>query len=203
MGFYAEHLLPRLVDRALDTPACRRERARITHGLRGNVLEIGFGSGLNLPYYPAEVTRVLAVDPVRVGEKLAQERIRRCPAKVEFVGLDGQALPLPEASVDGVLSTWTLCTIPDPHRALAEIRRVLRPQGMFHFLEHGLAPEPRTARFQRLLNPLWRRIAGGCHLTRDIAGLVENAGFSLVDVRTFSLPRTPRAFGFMYTGVAT
>jgi len=137
MGFYDDQVLPRLVDLVLGRPM-QETRARVAAGLSGEVLEIGFGSGRNIPHLPAGVTRLLAVEPAAVGRKLAAPRIAAAPFMVEFIGDDGQALLLPDASVDHVLTTWTLCTIPDAEQALREIHRVLRPGGTLHFTEHGL-----------------------------------------------------------------
>ena len=161
MGFYEEQILPRLTDRVLRGQEAARLRARVTAGLSGEVLEVGFGSGLNMPYYPAAVTRVRAVDPSAVARKLAAERVATSTVPVEYIGADAQALPLADASVDHVVSILTLCTIPAVDRALAEIRRVLRPGGAFHFMEHGLSPDEAVARWQHRLTPLQRRVFGG------------------------------------------
>src|SRR5688572_13507333 len=142
MGFYEEHILPRAVDVLLSGKEFAKLRARVAADLTGEVLEVGFGSGRNVPYYPQAVKRVRAVDPATVGRKLAAKRVAASRVPIEYVGLDGEDLPLEDASVDHVLTTWTLCTIPDVPRALAEIRRVLRPGGALHFLEHGLSPDP-------------------------------------------------------------
>src|SRR4051812_1730011 len=142
MGFYEDQVLPRLIDKALGGKGFGRLRARAMKGLEGEVLEVGFGSGTNLPHYPAGVTKVLAIDPATVGRKLAAGRVAASPMPVEFIGLDGEHLPLDDASVDHALSTWTLCTIPDAGQALAELQRVLRPGGTLHFLEHGRSPDP-------------------------------------------------------------
>ena len=182
MGFYRERVLPRLVDRACGTASLRRWRAEVTAGLSGRVLEIGFGSGLNVDYYPAAIERVFAVEPSATAFRLAGPRISRSPVIVERVGLDGQSIPLPDDSCDSALCTFALCTIPDPDAALAEVRRVVRPGGQFHFLEHGLAPDPRVATWQRRFEPLQRRLAGGCQLTRDPVSLVQRAGFVIDDV---------------------
>lgn len=184
MGLYREHLLPRLVDRACGTRELRRWREQVTAGLSGAVVEIGFGSGLNMPAYPPEVTVVYAVEPAETARRLAEPRIAETAIEVRHVGLDGESIPLDDASCDGALSTFTLCTIPDVERALAEVRRVLRPGGRFHFLEHGLAPDDRVARWQRRLEPAQKLFAGGCHLTRDPARLVEAAGFELARVES-------------------
>jgi ubiquinone/menaquinone biosynthesis C-methylase UbiE len=201
MGFYDDQVVPRLTDVALGRPM-EEVRARVTAGLAGEVLEIGFGSGRNLPHLPAAVTRLLVVEPAAVGRTLAAPRIAAAPFPVEFVGDDGQALPVADAAVDHVLSTWTLCTIPDAEQALREIYRVLRPGGTMHFTEHGRSPRPRVARWQDRLNPAWGRIAGGCHLDRRIDDLVENSGLILKSVQTYPMGGTA-LIGFAYEGIAS
>ena len=201
MGFYEDQVLPRFVDIALSGKRFRELRAEVAAGLEGEVLEVGFGSGRNVPHYPSTVYRVRAVDPATVGRQLARKRVAASTVPVEYVGLDGQDLPLPEGSVDHVLTTWTLCTIPDVGRALGEIRRVLRPGGALHFLEHGRADDPGVARWQDRLTPLQRRIAGGCHLNRPIARLVTDSGLRISTLETFTLPG-PKTFGSMYRGMA-
>lgn len=202
MGFYRHHVLPRLVDLACGTPEMKRFRAEALTGLSGTVVEIGFGSGLNVPVYPDEVEKVYAVEPALTARKLAADRIAASPVEVEHVGLDGQSIPLPDDSCDSALSTFTLCTIPDVERALAELRRVLRPGGTFHFLEHGLAPDASVASWQRRIEPFQKRIADGCHLTRDPAALVAGAGFDLESVAT-RYASGPRPWSWMTLGVAT
>jgi SAM-dependent methyltransferase len=187
MAWYADHVLPRCIDLVLSLPRFRELRPRATAGLAGRVLEIGFGSGANLAFYPREVREVLALEPSRLARRLARGRLDRALVPVRFVGSSGESIPLADASVDAVLSTWTLCTIPDVGRALGEVRRVLRPGGAFHFLEHGLAPDARTARWQRRLTPLQRRIAGGCELDRPIRALVAGAGLGIEHMEEFSL----------------
>jgi SAM-dependent methyltransferase len=201
MGFYRDHILPRGVDWVMRREEFREPRRRAAAGLAGEVLEIGFGSGLNLPFYPPEVERILAVDPATVGRRLAASRLRECPLPVEFIGLDGESLPIPDHSVDAVLTTWTLCSIPDVARALSEVRRVLRPGGALHFVEHGLSPEPGLARWQRRLTPLQRLWAGGCRLDLPIDDLVRSAGFSIGHLETFYL-RGPRIAGWTFLGRA-
>ena len=142
MGVYRDHVVPRLVDVACGATGFDRWRARATEGLTGRVVEVGFGSGLNVPHYPPEVDVVLAVEPAAVARRLAEQRVAGCPVPVEHVGLDGQQLPLDDASCDAALFTFTLCTVPDPALALSEVHRVLRPGGTVHFLEHGLSPDP-------------------------------------------------------------
>jgi ubiquinone/menaquinone biosynthesis C-methylase UbiE len=201
MGIYQDRILPRLTDVAMSRREFTAIRARVSAGLRGEVLEIGFGSGLNVPHYPAAVTRVLAVGPAAAGRKLAAARVAASPVPVEYAGLDGQALPLEAASVDHVLTTWTLCTIPDPARALAEVCRVLRPGGSFHFAEHGRSPDARVAAWQDRLTPWQRRLAGGCHLNRPIGRLVAGSGLTLTRVENY-YAKGPRPFGYMYEGTA-
>jgi len=201
MGFYREQVLPRLVDRACRTASLASWRAEVTDGLEGRVVEIGFGSGLNLEHYPATVDIVLAVEPAAVARRLAVRRIASSRVAVEHVGLDGQSIPLPDASSDSALSTFTLCTIPDVHRALLELRRVIRPGGRFHFLEHGLAPEPGVAVWQHRLEPLQRRLADGCHLTRDIPALIVDAGFVIERVEQ-RYAKGPRPWTWFTAGVA-
>ena len=201
MGLYLDQILPRAIDLALRGGVFAGPRARAAAGLEGEVLEIGFGSGLNIPYYPAGLKRVLAVDPAAAGRKLAAKRAAACAVPVEYAGSDAQVLPVADASVDNVLSTWTLCTIPDAMRALAEIRRVLRPGGAFRFVEHGLAPDARVARRQQWITPLQRRAFGGCHLNRRIDQMVAAAGFELTRMDTYYM-KGPQALGYTFEGVA-
>lgn len=201
MGFYREHVLPRLIDRACAAADLTSWRADVTTGLHGRVVEIGFGSGLNLKYCPTTVEVVLAVEPAPVARRLAARRIAASQVTVEDVGLDGRAIQLADASADAALSTFTLCSIPDVERALAELRRVLRPGAVFHFLEHGLAADPEVVAWQRRLEPLQRRLAGGCHLTRDIPKLIVDAGFT-IDRLEQRYAKGPRPLAFFTIGVA-
>jgi ubiquinone/menaquinone biosynthesis C-methylase UbiE len=202
MGWYGDVVLPRILDRVLRSADFRQVRARVAADLDGEVLEIGFGSGLNVPHYPRGVTQVLAIDPAIAGRKLAAGRIAQSATPVVFAGLDAGRLPASDASVDHVLSTWTLCTVPDAAAALAEIRRVLKPGGSLHFAEHGRAPEPKVARLQRHLNPLQGRLFGGCHLDRPIDRLIADAGFELTRLDNYYL-RGSRAVGYTFEGIAT
>jgi ubiquinone/menaquinone biosynthesis C-methylase UbiE len=180
MGWYREQLVPRLVELTCGNPQMERWRARATEGLHGRIVEIGFGSGLNVPVYPAEVTEVLAVEPATVARDRAADRIAASHAAITHVGLDGQALPIDDHTCDGALSTFTLCTIPDVDAALRELRRVLKPGGELHLLEHGLSPDPGIAKWQRRIDPIEQKLADGCHLTRDPIALVTAAGFEVV-----------------------
>ena len=202
MGVYRDQILPRFTNVLLASREFGQVRERVASRLSGEVLEVGFGSGLNVPYYPPGVRRVQAVDPATVGRKLAAKRVAASPVSVEYIGLDGQDLPLESESIDHVLITWTLCTIPDVDAALLEIHRVLRSGGQMHFAEHGLSPDAKVATWQIRLNPIQQRWAGGCHLNRPIDQLVEKAGFDLTQLNNF-YARGPKSTGYMYEGVAT
>lgn len=203
MGIYREQILPRVIDKALGNEGIARYRREATEGLSGEIVEIGFGSGLNVPEYPPEVTRVHAVEPATVGRRLAAERVAASPIRVDWIGLDGRDLPLPDDSCDGALSTFTLCTIPDEGAALAELIRVVKPGGRIHLLEHGLARDDGVATWQRRLNPIQRRLGDGCHLDRDHTALVEAAGLAIDDVREWYAkgPRPMSAFYLLRTRV--
>lgn len=201
MGFYEQQVLPRFIDVVLGGAKMGKLRKRAMSGLSGSVLEIGFGSGTNVPYYPAEVERVYAVDPATLGRKLAAKRLHASSVPVEFIDLDGDRIPLEDASIDHALSTWTLCTIPDEEQALREIRRVLRPGGTLHFLEHGISDDAKVARRQRRVDGLQARVAGGCHLIRDHTEVLATAGFDDLNVATFTIAG-PKIMSFMYAGTA-
>jgi ubiquinone/menaquinone biosynthesis C-methylase UbiE len=201
MGFYERQVVPRFTDLVMSRRELTPIRARVAASLDGDVLEVGFGSGLNVPHYPPAVIQVRAVDPATIGRKLAAKRVASSSVPVAYVGLDGQALSLESASVDHVLTTWTLCSIPDVDRALGEIRRVLRPGGSFHFVEHGRSPDRNVAGWQDRLTPIQRRVAGGCHLNRPIDQLVISSGLELIRLETY-YAKGPRPFGYMFEGVA-
>ena len=180
----------------------REVRARVCSGLRGDVVEVGFGTGLNSPYYPSEVTRLYAVEPSQVSMRMARPRVEKNNVPMEPAGLSGERLDLPSERFDSVLSTWTLCTIPDVGAALAELHRVLKPGATFHFVEHGHAPEPGIARWQERIEPFWKPIAGGCHLTRQMSELIDQAGFIIDNLDTYYFTGELRPFGYTYEGRA-
>ena len=202
MGFYGDHVLPRIIDVACGMKSMDPLRERVCAGLRGEVVEIGFGSGLNVPFYPSAVTGVAAVEPADTGWRLAQKRTAASPVTVRRAGLDGQALALPDDSFDSALTTFSLCTIPDARAALLELRRVLKPGGSLHFLEHGLAPDEGVRRWQHRLEPVQKRLFGGCHLTRPVVDMLEEAGFTIAEVDVFYEKGAPKPLAAESLGVA-
>lgn len=200
-SWYEREVLPRVVELTCGGKGMAKFRSRATEGLEGRIVEVGFGSGLNAPVYPPEVTDVLAVEPSEVARERSARHTAHSTARIEFVGLDGARLDLDDASCDGALSTFTLCTIPDVRAALAELFRVVRPGGRFHFLEHGSAPDESVRVWQRRLEPIQRRVAGGCHLTRDAESLVREAGFEIVELDRRYVPG-PKPFAYFTQGKA-
>ena len=195
------HLLPRVTALSCSDRTTARWREQALAGVAGDVLEVGFANGTNLLHYPDSVRRVYAVEPSDVAWRKATKRIKAFGRPVERVGLDGAVLPLPDDSVDAVVSAYTMCTIPDLEGALGEMRRVLRPEGSLHFVEHGLSPDPEVAAKQRRWTPRWSKVAGGCHLDRDIPAMVEESGFNLSDLETFYMPGPAAARPFAWLSV--
>jgi len=201
-NWYERHVLPWLVDVACGVRPVRRQRQKVVPLARGRVLEIGIGTGLNLAHYDrSRVEQIVGLDPGLEMHPLARRRIRRAGLEVELVGLSAERIPYDDDSFDTVLVTYALCTIEDPRAALREMRRVLRPGGRLVFCEHGRAPEASVRRWQDRLTPMWARLAGGCHLNRDIPRLLQEAGFHSHDMQQMYLPG-PRALTFNYWGTA-
>ena len=203
MGLYREQVLPRFINVMLGNKEFAKVRSRALQGLHGDVVEIGFGSGLSVPLLPAEVTGLWGVEPEGVGWKLAHKRIDASNTPVVEAGLDGQKLDLESERFDGALSIMTLCTIPDAVAAMREVHRVLKPGGAFHFADHGASPDEKVARNQERFNGLEQKLAGGCHLNRDIRSIVEAGGFRIEELDNFYLAGTPKAVGYLYVGRAT
>ena len=202
MGWYADTVVPRVIDRALNTPEVGQIRARVCSGLSGEVLELGFGSGLNVQHYPRDVTAVTGVEPSDLAWRLAGPRLASAVVPVRRGGLDGQRLAFGDDSFDSAVSTFTLCTIPDAVLALQEVRRVLRPGGTVRFVEHGEAPDAGVRRWQARLDPLNTRLLAGCHMGRPIPSLLEAAGFAVQSLQTYYLPKSPRVSSAIYEGIA-
>jgi SAM-dependent methyltransferase len=205
MGLWGDRILPHVIDKACGMDDVRPLRERACEGLNGRVLELGFGSGHNCDLYPGTVTEVLAVEPSEVAWRMSAPRREAGTAVVTRAGLDGQLLAMPDNSVDSVLITFTLCTIPDADAALQEVDRVLKPGGSVHIAEHGLSPDARVARWQQRMDPLQQRLFGGCHLTRNPVALLADAGFEQADVDSDYLPGpgVVKPWQFGYAGSAT
>jgi ubiquinone/menaquinone biosynthesis C-methylase UbiE len=201
-SLYENQFLPRLIHVLGQGKEIRKLRREALAEAKGVVLEIGFGSGLTLPFYSNAVTRVLAVEPSMTARKLARKNIRRAPFPVEYVGLEGEKIALPDASVDTAVSILTLCTIPGVEQALKEISRVLKPGGAFLFLEHGASPDPRVRTWQNRLDPIQGKLFGGCHLNRPIAELVRGAGLQIDRLSNEYIKGMPRPMAYGYKGLA-
>jgi ubiquinone/menaquinone biosynthesis C-methylase UbiE len=201
VAFYRTHILPRLTHLAMRQEQLRPYRERVASVARGRVLEIGIGSGLNLPFYPDAVERVIGIDPSPGLLRLASRATRRTVLETDLIEGVAEDLPLEDNSMDCVVVSWTLCSVTNPDRVLAEIRRVLKPGGLFSFVEHGLAPDERVRQWQHWLTPVWSRCAGNCHLDRPTARLVERSGFRLDRIET-GYAQGPKPMTFMYEGVA-
>ena len=202
MGFYDSRVLPHIINLAMNTTAMKDERRRCLENVQGTVLEIGFGTGLNLPHYPRTVTKVVGIDPSETSARLARKRIAASPFPVEIIGLSAEKIPVSDASFESLVSTFTLCTIPDVAGALLEMRRALRPGGRLYFVEHGRATDPGVERWQERLNPLQQKVFGGCNLNRRISALIEQAGFEMERLENAYLKGAPKFGGFLYRGVA-
>lgn len=202
MGFYERYILPKLLDRTCGSKPVRKQREKVVPLAKGRVLEIGFGSGRNLPFYAGDsVEHVWALDPSRTAWEQAEEAAKAASFPVEFVEAGAEDIPLAERSVDTVLLTFSLCTIPEPESALREARRVLKSDGRLIFCEHGAAPDRAVRRWQNALNPVWKRLSGGCNLNRDIPALIQQAGFEVMEMSTMYIPG-PKFASFNYWGAA-
>ncbi len=203
MGLYSKYIFPRLLDWSLGTGPHKRERERALAPARGHVLEVGFGTGLNLPHYPPQVARLTAIEPERMLEDHVARRIEQAHMPVELKQLDASGhLPFDDDTFDTVVTTWTLCSIERVAPALAEIRRVLKPEGRYLFFEHGRSQDPGVARRQDLFNPIHKLMAGGCSLNRPIDQLIRSEGLNVIELDRYRLRDMPKGFGEMYRGVA-
>ncbi|TMA61690.1 MAG: class I SAM-dependent methyltransferase [Deltaproteobacteria bacterium] len=202
MGFYADHIFPRLMDWTLRGPVQQSERGKALQSVRGDVLEVGFGTGLNLRHYPPGVTRLTAIDVADMLQLRVARRIAAVPFPVERAQLSGDELPFPDGRFDCVVTTFTLCSIKDPVAALRQIRRVLKPEGTYVFLEHGRSDDERVARRQDFFNPLQRRVACGCNINRRIDALIREAGLEVRGLERYALGGIPRIMAEMYRGTA-
>ncbi len=202
MGFYDRYVLPWVLHLAMKKKDVALWRQRVVPAARGRVLEVGIGSGLNLPVYSPAVEAVWGLDPSAELLRMARKAAGTAPFAIELVNQSAEEIRFDDRHFDSVVTTWTLCSIPDPMQALGEMRRVLKPDGELHFIEHGLAPEPRVARWQRRLGPLWGRVSGGCNLDRDIERIIRGAGFHITQLETGYLLAGPRPLTYHYTGRA-
>lgn len=202
MGLYRRHVFPWVLELVMNQRMFRKLRREALAPAAGRVLEVGFGTGINLPYYPPGVARVVGVDSNPGVSRLAARRAAASQVEVEHHALSAESLPFDDAGFDTVVSTFTLCSIPDLQQALSEVRRVLKPGGEFLYLEHGLSPDPAVARWQRRINPAWKVVGDGCHLDRDPTAELRRAGFGIDRVRNFYLPQGTKWAGYMYLGAA-
>jgi ubiquinone/menaquinone biosynthesis C-methylase UbiE len=202
MSFYQDRILPHLINLSMRNSDLVPYRKRIIAAAEGRVLEVGIGSGLNLPLYGSVVREIIGLEPSPKLVAMAKRAARESSSPVTFIEGSAEAIPLERHDIDTVVTTWTLCTIPEAMQALAEMRRVLKPGGQLLFVEHGLAPEQNVRKWQDRVTPLWKRIGGGCHLNRPIRSLIENAGFGITALENSYLPKAPRMMGYLYEGRA-
>ena len=203
MSFYEDRILPHIIDCACSMGQLMKLRSQVVPHARGRVLEVGMGSALNLEFYnPDQVEMVYGLEPSGGMRRKAQPNLARSPVKVEWLELPGEKIPLEDHSVDTVLLTFTLCTIPDWHAALQQMKRVLKPGGELLFLEHGESPHDSTRKWQHRVTPGWKKLAGGCHLNRNIADLIRQAGFEILELENLYIPKAPKIAGYIYKGRA-
>ena len=203
MGFYDKYILPKFLNCACGTKPINYQREKIVPLAKGIVLDIGIGSGLNIPFYnKSNIDHLYGLDPSEELLKIAKHLAKKNELEIEFLQCGAEAIPLPDQSIDTVLITYTMCTIPDIKLSNSEIMRVLKPEGQLLFCEHGLAPDKNIAKWQRRINPIWSKIAGGCNLNRDIPKLITSSGFKISNMEEMYLPSTPKFAGYNYWGVA-
>jgi len=203
LGFYDNHILPHIINVACGGKPVSKQRQKIVPQAEGRVLEIGMGSGLNIPFYDTDkVELVWGLEPSEGMRKKARSRVEAAPFDLHWLGLPGEQIPLDQNSADTIVLTYTLCTIPDWKTALLQMRRVLKPGGKLLFSEHGQAPDQAVRKWQDRIDPLWSKIAGGCHLNRDIPALLTEGGFTIKQIDTLYMPSTPKFAGFTYWGYA-
>ena len=203
MGFYDKYILPRFLNCACGTKPINYQRNKIVPLAKGIVLDIGIGSGLNIPFYnKSNIDHLYGLDPSEELLKIAKSVAKKNEFEIEFLQCGAEAIPLPDNSIDTVLITYTMCTIPDIKLSNSEIMRVLKTEGQLLFCEHGLAPDKNVAKWQRRINPIWNKIAGGCNLNRDIPNLITSSGFKILNMEEMYLPSTPKFAGYNYWGVA-
>ncbi|MBM3289627.1 MAG: class I SAM-dependent methyltransferase [Candidatus Hydrogenedentes bacterium] len=203
MGFYSRYIFPRVMDRVMSSRQMSRVRAAVLSGVRGDVFEVGVGTGLNLPHYPDHVKRLTTADPNEGMCAFARERSAAAGIEVTHYTVSGESLPVDDGSFDCVVCTWTLCSIPDAARALREVHRILRPHGTFRFVEHGIADDDTVRRWQHRLTPLNKILADGCHLNRDMRTLIAAQNFRFDKIENYYLRKVPRVAGYLYEGVAS
>ena len=201
MGFYSNLIVPYCIDFAMSGEPLARYRRQLLQDVSGDILEIGFGTGLNLPHYPDGVEKITTIDPNPGMKKIARSRIADSNITVDYRTLNGESLPMADGSFDSVVCTWTLCSIPQADRAISEVYRLLKPGGKFFFIEHGISQDPQIQFWQNRLTPMQKIIADGCHLNRNIKSLVEQK-FDNVTVEQFYAPKLPKVLGYMYRGIA-
>ena len=204
MSFYEDRILPHIIDRACSMGQVMKLRSQVVPHAKGVVLEVGMGSAINMEFYNADnVDIVYGLEPSEGMRRKAQSNLARSPVKVKWLDLPGEKIPLEDHSVDTVLLTFTLCTIPDWHTALQQMWRVLKPGGELLFLEHGESPDDGTRKWQHRITPGWKKLAGGCHLNRHIADLIRHAGFDIQELENLYIPKAPKIAGYIYKGRAT
>ncbi|AOY87664.1 phospholipid methyltransferase [Marinobacter salinus] len=203
MSFYEDRILPHIIDRACSMGQVMKLRSQVVPHARGTVLEVGMGSAINLEFYDSDkVDMVYGLEPSDGMRRKALPNLSRSPVRVEWLDLPGEKIPLDNESVDTVLLTFTLCTIPDWHTALEQMKRVLKPGGELLFLEHGESPDNGTQKWQHRITPGWKKLAGGCHLNRHIADLIRHAGFEITELENLYIPKAPKIAGYIYKGRA-